>query len=569
MNKSIFERIFPHPPSSSLPRYEEDYARPPSSASSSNRISLRDSSARSIVSSSPSPSQSRSEIRTQSQSQSTLQSTPLSASIIHHDDPFLPISRAAKSLENTLQSLLDAQSDALEATLPKDGAPDNLSSVGSPTPTPSMTGTPRHEPPPKLIPIRQPKTRKLSLRGARRGLSKTMEEFARLKSEELRVISAESRNREAALQRSKTFSEKKAALQSELEAAQADDARAGAAALRTEAAKVQNEIHELESRLFELRTRHRHLIAQADQHDNTIESKLSSYKHSISTVDRDVRQFLHHPPVPGSLIEYDHSKSTRGGMYALQPDRRTLEMAEEQWTAEQLLLEQRQEAAQKEQLALQQGAALWKSATERLGAFEKYLRQKVRDGACREHETTDADGDVLVKDLDSLIASLHADIEVARSNNWMLLLACLGAEWAALCRARVLLTGEEPREAEAVDSLPDAVSASTDRTEDPPADLLNGSVIRTSTSRRDSTGSNQSLQDTLRQFSDGADAGQAKRPAAMLDEEDEPAAQTAAASEGRYADGSHGLASRVSTSRNQPSDSDDDDPGPEFLVSHT
>jgi hypothetical protein len=554
MNKSIFERIFPHSPSSSLPRYEEDFARPPSSTGSTSRITLRDSSRRSPDSSSHNSSPS------QRQSKSTLQSAPLSASIIHHDDPFLPISRAAKSLERTLQNLLDAQSDALEAGLPKDGSGmDDVSSVGSPTPTPSMTGTPRHEPPPKLIPIRQPKPKKLSLRGARRGLTKTMEEFARLKSEEMKVISVELHGREDALKRSKVYTDKRATLQAELEAAEADEARAGAAALRSEAEKVQHEIHELESRLFELRTRHRYLVAQAEQYDNTVESKLSSYKHSLSAVDRDVRHFLRHPPVSSSLTEYDHSKSTRGGMYALKPDRRTLEMAKEQWSAEHLLLQQRQEAAEKEQLALQQGAAMWKSATERIHAFEKYLRQQVSNGFA----TDEVDGQILVKDLDGLIASLQSDIDVARSRDWMLLLVALGAEWAALCKARVLLTGEEPPETGSLleQNLEEGKGVgggdvAGSQSADPPEDLLNGSVVHPST-RRDSEGSNQSLKDTLRQ---------------LAEEEDQGKGTTTAMPQGHNGDApkqERQHEERRRPSRSQPSDSEDDDPGPDFLLSHS
>lgn len=524
MNKSIIERIFPHPAASVLPQYEEESPRPASSSSSSNRISLRDSSRASPGSKRP--------------ARSPIQSAPLSASVVHHDDPFLPVQRAAKSLERTLQSLIDAQSDALEATLPKDTT-DDASSVGSPTPTPSIAGTPRHDTTPKTVPIRQPKAKKISLRSARRGLLRTMEEFAKLKDEELNVVQAETRSREDALLQNQLYKAKRTALNTEMEGARSDESRAGADSLRSEAAKVQQEIHELESRLFELRTRHRHLLAQADQYENTIDSKLSSYNHSLSAIDRDVRQFLRHPPVPCSLSNYDQSHSTRRGMYALKADRRTLDMAQEQWTAEQALLQQRKSNAEKEQLALLQGIELWRAATDRISTFEKDLRQKVRSG-------DPVAEDALVRDLDALAAGLHADLAVAERNGWRLLLVCVGAELAALRRARLLLAGsEDPAGGTAVPiEHHGAADLTGDEPGDPPTNLLDGGGD--GAARRDSVGSNQSLQDTLQQFSDGGVKG---KGAVRLES---PVVSP----------------QRQQSTHNPPSDSEDDDPGPDLLVSH-
>ncbi|ETN38404.1 uncharacterized protein HMPREF1541_06439 [Cyphellophora europaea CBS 101466] len=524
MNKSIIERIFPHSPSNVLPQYEDESPRRASSSSSSNHISLRDSTTTSPVS----PAYA---------GRSVLQTAPLSASVVHHDDPFLPVERAAKSLERALQSLIDAQSDALEATIPEEPRDDG-SSFGSPTPTPSLTPTHKHELGPKTMPIRQPRPKKPSLRSARRGLTKTMQEFARLKGEELRIAAAEAHSREQALQKSKGYEEKRKSLDVAMQAAQGEEPTAGAAALRSEASKVEQEIHELEAHLFELRTRHRHLTAQAEQYENTVESNLSSYRHSLSTIERDVRQFLRHPPVPCSLSNYDETRSTRGGMYALKADRRTLDMAQEQWTAEQALLERRRTNAEREQQALQQGAELWRAATERINAFEKGLRQRVQAG-------DPATGDHLTQSLDELMASLKTDIAVAEEKNWRLLMVCLGAELAALRRARTILTGEELPEPPA--QLPPQTSVeeqTDDESGDPPQDLLNGGGSHHF--RSPSVGSNQSLQDTLRQFNDTTDEGK--------EHARKPAIAGAGAAENKLA---------------HPGDSDDDDPGPDFLVSRT
>ncbi|KAI9881897.1 MAG: hypothetical protein M1823_006391, partial [Watsoniomyces obsoletus] len=133
-----------------------------------------------------------------------LEAIPLSGSIVHHENPFLPVERAAKALQRTIQSYLDAQSEGLNASLTGTGQ-DDLSSVGSLTPTPSVTTPTRDNKTPRTIPVRQPKLRKTSLRGARRGLGTAMEDFARLKEEELSIIDSESASRQSALKKARGF----------------------------------------------------------------------------------------------------------------------------------------------------------------------------------------------------------------------------------------------------------------------------------------------------------------------------------------------------------------------------
>ena len=196
MNKSIFERIFPHSPSTVLPQYydQDDLQRNTGAASPPQRSSLNDSSRQ--FTKSPSPSSQR----------VSLKAAPLSASIVHHDDPFLPVERAAYSLQRNIQAFLDAQSEGLIASV---GGEDDFSSVGSPTPTPSIATPTRSHAGLKTVPVRQPPAKKITLRGARKGLARAMEDFAQLKDEELRIIDTETRNRTSALQRSRQFEGKK------------------------------------------------------------------------------------------------------------------------------------------------------------------------------------------------------------------------------------------------------------------------------------------------------------------------------------------------------------------------
>ena len=477
MNKSFMERIFPHSPNSVLPQYEYTSSPSRSSTPSEHRISLR---GRSNSPASPSGA-----------TKTHLKSAPLSATVVHHDDPFLPIERAAKALQRTLQDLINAQSDALESSLPEDHH-DDVSSVGSPTPTPSVSSLPKAGLP-RTMPIRQPKPKKISLRAARKGLGKTMDEFAHLKKEEILVIQAEAGNRQSAIRKAGELQSKRLGLESEMGIAQNDGSASNPAALRSEAAEMEREIQELEHRLLELRTRHRHLINRAEEHENAIDSKLSSFKHSMEALDRQTRQFLGHPPVRCSLSNYDDTHSTRGGMYALNGDRRTLEMAQEQWSTEQELLEQRTSSAEREGQALQDGAALWRVAVGRINTFEKGLRHRVNSISQPAQNTS-----TIVQDMDSLIEVLENDYATSEANDWKLLMVAIGAELAALNRARELLVGPSPAEDEAG---PESVTHETNSEDgnNPPQDLLNGDLGRSQ--RLKTEGSNESLKATLEQFS--------------------------------------------------------------------
>ena len=534
MNRSIFERIFPHSPSTVLPQYH-DYAPGPSEAPSTPpRISLKASSSRS---SSSSPKSAR----------VTLKAAPLSASIIHHDDPFLPIERAANALQRNIQAFLDAQSAGLNTSI---GGGDDLSSVGSPTPTPSVATPSRSHAGPRTVPIRQPLAKKISLRGARKGLAKAMEDLVRLKDEELQIIRIESRNRQSALQQTRTFEEKRQSLKSEINAIRSEDATTGATALRTEASRVEAEIHELENRLFELRARHRHLTSQADQLENSVDSKMSSYKSSLAIVEKDVKGFLKRPPILSSLSSLDDKGSTQSGIFALKPERRTLEMAQDQWTTEQNSLALHKADVEDEKEALDEGATLWRSITQEIGEFEKVLRRALKgsperaNGMDGEENSTEQ----LLAKIDDLIASVSSAMAIAEAKQWNLLICCLGAELEALQQGRVLLGGQPDK--------PPLERADTNGTvidDDPPGDLLNGNVVHRS-------GSNDSLQDTMKAFSDGS-TDKGKQPARS--DHDSNISQDPWAP-------SIGKALSTPPRRDYKSESEDDDePGPDFLVSHS
>ncbi|RMZ88670.1 hypothetical protein DV736_g4097, partial [Chaetothyriales sp. CBS 134916] len=405
---------------------------------------------------------------------------PLSASTLHHEDAFLPVERAAKALQRNIQIYLDAQCERLAA---HGGGEDDVSSVTSASPSASPNRSVvrplRRAAGLKTIPIRQPPQKKISLRGSRKGLATAMDELALLTEQELRIIARETGGRERALQQMETLAGKKASLEAEILAMESEDNTAAPTSLRTEAGRVEAEICELEKRLIELRTRHGHLIDQAQQLENGLDSKLSSYTSSLALVEKDIGQFLRTPPVPSSLASADDAPTSGGGggMYALRPDRRTLDMAQEQWLREQSQLGQRKADVEAERSALEQGAQLWRDTVQKIDDYEHEVR----------------------KVLDVLVAHVSSVLATAESRGWNLLICCLGAELEALQQARVLLggggDGGQPSKQSPAAVAPNA----TERDDDPPADLINGTNPSASVMGGiKGSSSNESLQDTLR-----------------------------------------------------------------------
>ena len=369
----------------------------------------------------------------------------LSASV-HPSDALMPINRAAAALQDTIQSLLDAQSEGLLSGLGR--GDDAASSTDSRATTPSSTSSRQHAQKARTIPVRQPQKEKLSLRGARRGLLLSMQQFASLKKEEIDILSSETERRKRALNKIQTYSSKRSGLESEINRIKSEDQNQRLTGLHTSAQEVEEEIHELETRLYELRAKHGHLISEAKQLENTISANLSSYQESLRLVEKDIERFLKHPPVeaplqlfPAPQLERSQQKEPQP-FYRLNPKRRTLPIAEETWTIESGQLSKRSESVREEYDALIQGSELWSSALKEISAFEKELRRGMQSQVS---STTggQANGLDSMRDLidrmDRTIASLTSKLDHAELQNWNLIVCCLGAEIEAFREGRTML----------------------------------------------------------------------------------------------------------------------------------
>jgi hypothetical protein len=597
MQQSFIERLFPHPPGSrgALPRFEDDYydaaLAPPASPM---RIALHDSS---ITSSSLSPTRTRDASLSPSRYQRTLRAPPL----VHHNDPFLYIDRTAKTLERTFQTLLDAQSEGLSSGGVGAAAGDDGSSIGSPTPTPSLVATsPSSTTKPKTLPIRQPKAKKITLRGARRGLEKYMLEFAALKREEMALIEQEVASRDTALVQVSDLSNRRRLLEDEIQKIKSEEAPVG---LRAEVQEVEQQIQQVEATLFELRSKQRILRGQLSEMESSRDSELSSYTESLALNERQAKSLLRRPPVQHSL-----NTNQDAGMYALKPERRTLHMAQEQWTREVEILAQRRSHVEDEKTALIEGSKLWRDVVQKIRAFEKDLKTQTKELAAQpvadvpsstldgeETERTSVEKysvkNVLNK-LTNLISSLEQDLQNAEAKGWNLLVCAIGAELTAFEQARDLLqegAGVSSAESHLAEEGPPDLHSDNHLVDDqasinpPSPDLLGGrleDMLQHNGTRSPGENSNHSLEDTLREFGDASGKGKQKaddsatmltgleqRPAALL-------ARSASFSPRHSPDHTGADAARSMYSRpklpgrKMTSESEDDEPGPEFLLSH-
>ena len=357
-------------------------------------------------------------------------------------DPLLIIERKERAIQRELQVLLDAQSTGLVRGFGGTVGSDAASDAGSATPTTtSAAGRSRErEEGGGYVPVRQPKKKVLSLRGARRGLLKDMETLAGVKEEESLVLDEEIKRRERVLERAKMWEKRMEAVRGELESYSdgRHDVRGGGEesteilALQKEERDVDNETRDLEDRLMQLRARKNWLGERIREGINRREARLSSYRGALREVESDVKEFLRRPPVERSIV-----MGKEEGFTALPPARRTLGMASEWWSKELAVLSDRKSAVEAEKGALEEGAEIWTSTIETVTAFEEDLRQQMAANKAQDNAALREQ----VGKMRDVIDKLERNLGIAESKHWNLLVCAIGAELEAFKEGEAILRG--------------------------------------------------------------------------------------------------------------------------------
>lgn len=348
------------------------------------------------------------------------------------NDALVGFTRQESYLQRTLQSLLDAQSDGLLSGLGISTGGDEAASAGGNTPTSgSLNGDFRRTK--GGIPIRQNRTKKIGLRGARRGISRAMNDLAALKSREGEVIETQLAETEEDLSVVEGLASKKKGLEQQVHSIENEEASRQVEEFKREEEALDAEIKATESKLWEMKARQRHLLGQLEGLDNNIQSKLSSFKAALTLAEKESKAFLARSKVnPSSPQRGDES------LWALPAQRRTMEMATEHFYEEREKLNQWSMGIKIEKRALEEGAIMWEDVVSEVTAVEKILREEMQrlpapQAPIRADKNDSANGvQKILKRMESAKSRIESQLAVAEERKWKLLVCCIGAELEAI-----------------------------------------------------------------------------------------------------------------------------------------
>jgi hypothetical protein len=344
-------------------------------------------------------------------------------------DDLLALQRRARHLEKQLQELLDAQADGLMSGLSgQDSAQDDLISNGSTTPTVSSVRSSDRSTE-NGADTQKPRKKKVSLNAARLGISRRVRQLANLRAEELDLLDEDLKELQITVERTEAWAQKRTRLQKKITDIESDDSGAKTQSLQTEASKLEQEIRQKEEELWALKRRHKRVLDELADTENSVEARLSSYKTSLSLLDREVNSFLASPP------NMNHVPMSSTPFLSLPVKRRTLEMAHEFWQNEYTRLAEKCEELDTDRGALDEGAVMWSDVTKKVAEYETTLQSFMQQAG----RANAPDPTRLLDQMDATISYLEEKLELATSRAWNLLVCAIGAELEAFMQGKAVL----------------------------------------------------------------------------------------------------------------------------------
>ncbi|KAL1892481.1 hypothetical protein Sste5346_006991 [Sporothrix stenoceras] len=413
------------------------------------------------------------------------------------DSTWTILQRRERALQNDIQKYLDVQSTGLSAGLgrgplnpspspgPSSDGDRGGGSRGSRSNTPtaeSLAGrslrlpTDRATPTGAVIPVRQPKPRKMGLRTARLGIARSISLLADLKAEEDETLSSALQARKRALAHLRRLAGRRNDIARELETLETDDTEPLTRELKTMQSAhdiTSKQITELEDQLAMLRQRKRTLESRIEDAMSQRESGLSGYRGALKDVESQLTAVLRRPPIQPLDVdalglqggggdhpkeggirleerENDEDADASAGMEFLRllPERRTAEMARFWWENEIRLLGRRKAEVDTERAALEEGGAVWQEAVQLVSDFEANLRKEMAGGSDDGTDTkkgktrTPTPEERMRTQLQTMatvIKGLRGHVQTAENKGWNLLICAIGAELEAFQEARNML----------------------------------------------------------------------------------------------------------------------------------
>lgn len=325
-----------------------------------------------------------------------------------------------------------------------------------------------------VIPVRQPRAKKIGLRGARAGLTRGIAQLTDLKAEEEKSLETALGARKRALTQLQKLTARRDSIAGELHSLETDEEEPLSrelATLNNAHAETDKQIVELEKQLAMLRSRKRTLEGRIADAKSQREAGLSGYRGALRQVEGQLSAVLTRPPVQPIDVESlgagtsrrtsvngkDGSRSpdshgsrvlSPGGIefLRLRPERRTAEMARSWWESEVQALEQRKHDVDTEKRALEEGSAVWKEAVRIVSDFENGLRKQMAGQGELDESTTgkgkapeptpEAKMQAQLEKMNEVIAGLSELLRTAEDKGWNLLICAVGAEQEAFREAR-------------------------------------------------------------------------------------------------------------------------------------
>lgn len=290
------------------------------------------------------------------------------------------------------------------------------------------------------MPVRQPAKRKLGLKGARRGIAHVISDLASLKVEEGLILEGELSERAEALVSVQRFETKMVGLKEHIDNIESEEATRQVENLKGEEKALDHEIRELETRLWEMKAKHRHLLREVEALDNSVQSKLSSYQSALRLAEKESKRFLEKPHTRGNRT------ATTTGLWALPAERRTLQMAKEQYAEEQDVLAKRFNDVKTERGALEDGSGIWNEVIEEVNGVEMLLQkemQQMQAPIVHENGSSNAVEGMrkILEQMPKARSRIESKLELSEARDWKLLICCIGAELEAMTEGQSVLQG--------------------------------------------------------------------------------------------------------------------------------
>ncbi|THV97123.1 hypothetical protein D6D27_02293 [Aureobasidium pullulans] len=358
--------------------------------------------------------------------------SPASPSV-QTDDNLLLFRRKQRELEAHLQLLLDAQADALLSGLddPSTSTAENDGlSTGSSTPTASALDS-------RARPSSKPE--KIGLRHARVGLYATIRRLAQLKAQESQYLAPNLDHFESVVAQLDAWQGKCHALQSRASEIRSGNDQKRALGLHKQADDMQTDIEDLETRLAKLKSDQRRLRAEAQEIENTVDARLTSYTTSLALVENSVQSFLrdgtsNHWTAIINVADMDR-------FWQSPSQTRTLKSAKEVFLRERDSLLEKRRINDTEREALEEGAVVWRDTVKQVSAFERTLAKAMSQMSKQPQSQLDSPAETkeLLSMLEQTTTELESKHKLAETRSWKLLVAAIGAELEAFLKGKQIL----------------------------------------------------------------------------------------------------------------------------------